>query len=40
MTYSLIFIVLFVVVVVWAFGKKRKSRFKNDAEIPFHERKD
>lgn len=36
-TYLLGLIVLFVGVVVWAFGRKRKRRFEQDARIPFEE---
>lgn len=28
-------IALFVGVVIWAFGRKRKKRFEQDARIPF-----
>lgn len=33
--YLLILIALFVGVVVWAFGRRRKKRFEADARIPF-----
>lgn len=33
--YLLLLIALFVGVVVWAFGRKRKTRFEADARIPF-----
>jgi len=33
--YLLLLIALFVGVVVWAFGRKRKKRFEADARIPF-----
>jgi cytochrome c oxidase cbb3-type subunit IV len=29
----------FIGIVVWAFGRKRKARFKKDAEIPFKDGK-
>ncbi len=35
--YLLGLIVLFVGVLVWAFGRKRKKRFEQDARIPFDE---
>lgn len=34
----LILIALFVGVVVWAFGRKRKKRFEADAQIPFKDK--
>jgi cytochrome c oxidase cbb3-type subunit IV len=42
MSYAIYLIVLvaaFVGVVTWAYGRKRKARFKKDAQIPFHDRK-
>jgi cytochrome c oxidase cbb3-type subunit 4 len=36
--YLLILIALFVGVVVWAFGRKRKKRFEADARIPFKDK--
>jgi len=33
--YLLLLIALFVGVVIWAFGRKRKARFERDARIPF-----
>lgn len=33
--YTLLLIVAFVGIVVWAFGRKRKARFERDARIPF-----
>jgi cytochrome c oxidase cbb3-type subunit IV len=33
--YHLILIVAFIVIVIWAFGRKRKARFERDARIPF-----
>jgi cytochrome c oxidase cbb3-type subunit IV len=35
--YPIVRIVLFGGVVVWAFGRKRKKRFEDDAKIPFRE---
>lgn len=35
--YLLLMIALFVGVLVWAFGRKRKKRFEQDARIPFDE---
>jgi cytochrome c oxidase cbb3-type subunit IV len=37
--YQLILIAAFIGIVVWAFGRKRKARFKKDAEIPFKDGK-
>ena len=36
--YLVILIVLFIGIVAWAFGRKRKARFERDAEIPFQDR--
>lgn len=36
--YLIILIVVFVGIVVWAFGRKRKSRFERDAKIPFQDK--
>ncbi len=36
--YLVILIVLFVGVVAWAFGRKRKARFERDAKIPFQDK--
>lgn len=36
--YTVVLLVLFVGVVVWAFGKKRKKRFEEDARIPFQDK--
>jgi cytochrome c oxidase cbb3-type subunit 4 len=33
--YHGIIIAAFIGVVIWAFGRKRKARFENDAKIPF-----
>ncbi len=38
--YLLVLIALFVGIIVWAFGRKRKARFEQDAKIPFEDRKD
>jgi cytochrome c oxidase cbb3-type subunit 4 len=37
--YLLVLVALFVGVVVWAFGRKRKKRFEDDAKIPFRDSK-
>ena len=37
--YLLILVVLFVGIVIWAFGRKRKARFEKDARIPFEDKK-
>ena len=37
--YLLVLAVAFVAIVIWAFGRKRKARFKKDAIIPFEDRK-
>lgn len=37
MLWLLALIALFVGVVIWAFGRKRKKRFEQDARIPFDE---
>ena len=36
--YLIILIVLFVGIVVWAFGRKRKARFEQDAKIPLQDK--
>lgn len=36
--YLLVLIVAFLAIVFWAFGRKRKARFKRDAIIPFDDR--
>jgi len=36
--YLLILVALFAGIVVWAFGRKRKKRFEDDAKIPFREK--
>ena len=35
--YLVVLIALFGGVLVWAFGRKRKKRFEEDARIPFRE---
>jgi cbb3-type cytochrome oxidase subunit 3 len=35
--YLFVLIALFGGIVVWAFGRKRKERFEDDAKIPFRE---
>lgn len=35
--YLLGLIALFIGVLIWAFGRKRKKRFEQDARIPFDE---
>ncbi len=35
--YTVVLVALFMGVLFWAFGKKRKKRFENDAEIPFQD---
>ena len=37
---TLILIVLFAGIAVWAFSKERKARFDQDAKIPFDDGKD
>jgi cytochrome c oxidase cbb3-type subunit 4 len=36
--YTVMLLVLFIGVLFWAFGKKRKKRFVKDAEIPFQDK--
>ena len=36
--YLVILVVLFVGIVAWVFGRKRKSRFERDAQIPFEDK--
>jgi len=38
--YLLALIALFVGILIWAFGRKRKARFERDARIPFEDRND
>jgi cytochrome c oxidase cbb3-type subunit IV len=37
--YQWILIAMFIGIVVWAFGRKRKKRFEKDAKIPFDDGK-
>ena len=37
--YTAILVVLFIGVLFWAFGKKRKKRFEKDAKIPFQDKR-
>jgi cytochrome c oxidase cbb3-type subunit 4 len=37
--YHGLIIVAFIGVVIWAFGRKRKARFEDDARIPFDDEK-
>jgi cytochrome c oxidase cbb3-type subunit 4 len=36
--YLVVLVVLFVGIVAWAFGRKRKARFERDAKIPFQDK--
>jgi len=36
--YTALLMVLFIGVLFWAFGKKRKKRFEKDAKIPFQDK--
>jgi cytochrome c oxidase cbb3-type subunit 4 len=36
--YLVALVVLFVGIIAWAFGRKRKARFEQDAEIPFQDK--
>jgi len=38
--YLLLLVALFVGIVIWAFGRKRKARFERDARIPFEDKPD
>ncbi len=38
--YHWLIIIAFIGVVIYAFGRKRKKRFEEDARIPFDDRKD
>ena len=38
--YLVILMVIFIGIVVWAFGRKRKARFEQDAKIPFQDKDD
>lgn len=35
--YLLALVVLFALILIWTFGRKRKKRFEDDAKIPFDE---
>jgi cytochrome c oxidase cbb3-type subunit 4 len=37
--YHWLIIAAFIGIVIWAFGRKRKSRFEDDAKIPFKDGK-
>ena len=37
--YHWILIAVFIGIVIWAFGRKRKARFEKDAQIPFDDGK-
>ncbi len=36
--YTVILVALFIGILFWAFGKKRKRRFEKDAKIPFQDK--
>jgi cytochrome c oxidase cbb3-type subunit 4 len=36
--YTALLILLFIDILFWAFGKKRKKRFEDDGEIPFQDK--
>jgi cytochrome c oxidase cbb3-type subunit 4 len=36
--YGAVLLAAFIGIVVWVFAKKRKSRFEQDADIPFDEK--
>lgn len=38
--YHLMLILIFVAIVIWVFGRKRKARFEKDARIPFEKADD
>jgi cbb3-type cytochrome oxidase subunit 3 len=38
--YLLLLIGAFAVILIWAFGRKRKARFEKDGKIPFESGKD
>ncbi|MHB1331655.1 MAG: cbb3-type cytochrome oxidase subunit 3 [Sulfuriferula sp.] len=38
--YTVILLLAFVSIAIWAFSKKRKARFDKDATIPFEEDRD
>ncbi len=37
--YHFLLMAVFIGIVIWVFGKKRKSRFEKDARIPFEDGK-
>jgi len=37
--YLVVLVVVFIGIVIWAFGRKRKARFNKDAIIPFDDKK-
>ncbi len=37
--YLVVLVVAFLGIVFWAFGRKRKARFRKDSIIPFDDRK-
>jgi cytochrome c oxidase cbb3-type subunit 4 len=36
--YLLILVALFAGIVIWAFGRRRKKRFDEDAKLPFRDK--
>ena len=36
--YLVVLVVVFVAIVAWAFSRKRKARFEQDAKIPFQDK--
>ena len=36
--YLVALVVLFVGIIAWVFGRKRKAQFEQDAEIPFQDK--
>ena len=36
--YLLILVALFAGIIIWAFGRKRKKRFEDDAKLPFRDK--
>lgn len=37
--FTIFLIILFLGILFWTFRKKRKKRFNNDSNIPFHEKR-
>jgi cytochrome c oxidase cbb3-type subunit 4 len=37
--YLVILVIAFAGVIIWAFGRKRRKRFEQDARIPFEDEK-